>query len=239
MSAALNAFRNAPLEKDLFQHETFWFFGYPLHRRHVKFFKLSKCQPLFFYQLPAQCLPVTDIEVVYLVGVRLSWIYCHILLLHSDLISSKNKTFFHWVALSGNRKAHNQMLKHYKSFQAYCINIQKLFNVFNLQLCKCIKRNKITCLKGLVFFKPSRSINMHSLQHKLIWNVIWALAFPFTFLSNSCFVKIPILSFLFMHFVVIDFSCVPVLLKVVVIFLWWMFVSYVLLHCFCLLSNLF
>ena len=113
------------------------------------------------------------------------------------------------------------------------------FNVSNWQLCKFIERNEITCIQRLVFFKPFRWISRHSLHHNLVWNVTWALVFSFTLFSNYCFIKMPIISILFIHFVIISFSCFPFLLKVVVFFLWWIFVSHVLLDGFSLLSNFF
>ena len=55
------------------------------------------------------------------------------------------------------------------------------FNISNGQLCKCIKRNKITCIQRIVFYKPSRWIRGHSLNHNLVWYVMWAFVFSFTF----------------------------------------------------------
>ena len=74
-----------------------------------------------------------------------------------------------------------------------------------------------TQIQRLVFFKPSRWISRHSLHHNLVWNVMWAL-FSFTFFFNSCLVKLPILSILVIHFVIINFFCFSFLLKVVVLF---------------------
>ena len=75
------------------------FLSYPLHRTHVKFFKLNNCRWLFFTNFPARSMSVSDIQAAYLVGVRLilgGVLHgVELLLWHSpssrcDLISSRN-----------------------------------------------------------------------------------------------------------------------------------------------------